>query len=28
MNQHNGEIRIGSVPEGGTEVQLFFLYKQ
>jgi signal transduction histidine kinase len=28
MNQHNGEIRIESVPEGGTEVQLFFLYKQ
>ncbi len=28
MNQHNGEIRIASVPEGGTEVQLFFLHKQ
>lgn len=25
MNQHNGEIKIGSVPEGGTEVQLLFL---
>jgi PAS domain S-box-containing protein len=28
MNQHNGEIRIAAVPEGGTEVQLIFLQKQ
>ncbi len=28
MNQHNGEIKIGPVPEGGTEVQLLFLQKQ